>query len=107
MVQVRAAAKSFASLLLSLMNTAHWDIPTAVRSIEAATATASNKCDDNTSSSTINIVSPQHANLSTLLNPDQFRRDCFAQYRDMKSMDPAELLGILPACHFGRFCSDK
>ncbi|XLR36819.1 hypothetical protein HN51_023583 [Arachis hypogaea] len=45
--------------------------------------------------------------LSTLLNPDQFRRDCFTQYRDMKSMDPAELLGILPTCHFGRFCSTK
>ncbi|KAL4298520.1 hypothetical protein HN51_049218 [Arachis hypogaea] len=45
--------------------------------------------------------------LSTLLNPDQFRRNCFTQYRDMKSMDPAELLGILPTCHFGRFCSNK
>ncbi|MED6153870.1 Protein GRAVITROPIC IN THE LIGHT 1, partial [Stylosanthes scabra] len=133
MVQVREAAKSFTSLLLTLMNTAHWDIAAAVRSIEAATATASNICDDNTSSSSaITIVSPQHAkyaiesyisqkifqgfdhetfymdgSLSTLLNPDQFRRDCFVQYRDMKSMDPAELLGILPTCHFGRFCSNK
>ena len=25
----------------------------------------------------------------------------------MKSMDPAELLGILPTCHFGIFCSKK
>ncbi|XP_058768213.1 protein GRAVITROPIC IN THE LIGHT 1-like [Vicia villosa] len=45
--------------------------------------------------------------LSSLLNPDQFRRDCFTQYRDMKSMDPAELLGILPTGHFGKFCSNK
>lgn len=45
--------------------------------------------------------------LSSLLNPDQFRRDCFTQYRDMKAMDPTELLGILPTCHFGKFCSKK
>ncbi|KAI9109170.1 hypothetical protein K1719_019793 [Acacia pycnantha] len=45
--------------------------------------------------------------LSSLLNPDQFRRDCFTQYHDMKSMDPTELLGILPSCHFGKFCSQK
>lgn len=25
----------------------------------------------------------------------------------MKSMDPIELLGILPTCHFGKFCSKK
>ena len=45
--------------------------------------------------------------LSSLLNPDQFRRDCFNQYRDMKAMDPTELLGVLPTCHFGKFCSKK
>lgn len=45
--------------------------------------------------------------LSSLLNPDQFRRDCFTQYRDMKAMDPIELLGILPTCHFGKFCFRK
>lgn len=45
--------------------------------------------------------------LSSLLNPDQFRRDCFTQYRDMKAMDPSELLGILPTCHFGKFCSKR
>ncbi|GAV74486.1 DUF641 domain-containing protein [Cephalotus follicularis] len=45
--------------------------------------------------------------LSSLLNPDQYRRNCFSQYRDMKAMDPAELLGILPTCSFGKFCSKK
>uniref|UniRef100_A0A6N2MI70 Uncharacterized protein n=1 Tax=Salix viminalis TaxID=40686 RepID=A0A6N2MI70_SALVM len=35
-------------------------------------------------------------NLSSLLNLDQFRHDCFSQHRDMKAMDPVELLGILP-----------
>lgn len=128
MVQVREASKSFTSMLLSLMHNAHWDITAAVRSIEAATAST----DKYHNTSTSSIVSSHHAkhaldsyisrkifqgfdhetfymdgSLSSLLNPDQFRRDCFTQYKDMKSMDPAELLGILPTCHFGKFCSKK
>ncbi|KAK2386836.1 protein GRAVITROPIC IN THE LIGHT [Trifolium repens] len=128
MVQVREASKSFTSMLLSLMHNAHWDITAAVRSIEAATAST----DKYHNASTTSIVSSHHAkyaldsyiskkifqgfdhetfymdgSLSSLLNPEQFRRDCFTQYKDMKSMDPAELLGILPTCHFGKFCSKK
>ncbi|MED6204581.1 hypothetical protein PIB30_010436 [Stylosanthes scabra] len=127
MAHVREASKSFTSMLLSLMHNAHWDITAAVRSIEAATAST-----DNYHTSTTSIVSAHHAkyalesyisrkifqgfdhetfymdgSLSSLLNPEQFRRDCFTQYRDMKSMDPAELLGILPTCHFGKFCCKK
>lgn len=45
--------------------------------------------------------------LSSLLNPDQYRQDCYAQYRDMRGMDPSELLGVLPGCHFGRFAAKK
>ncbi|XVF46652.1 hypothetical protein PTKIN_Ptkin03bG0044700 [Pterospermum kingtungense] len=45
--------------------------------------------------------------LSSLHNPDQYRLECFTQFHDMKAMDPVELLGIMPACHFGRFCSNK
>ncbi|KHN06269.1 hypothetical protein glysoja_030335 [Glycine soja] len=129
MMQVRESSKSFTSLLLSLMHNAHWDITAAVRSIEAATASTDKF---HNTSSTTSIVSAYHAkyalesyisrkifqgfdhetfymdgSLSSLLNPDQFRRDCFTQYRDMKSMDPTELLGILPTCHFGKFCSKK
>ncbi|XP_054818800.1 protein GRAVITROPIC IN THE LIGHT 1 isoform X2 [Prosopis cineraria] len=133
MLQVRESSKSFTSLLLSLMHNAHWDITAAVRSIEAATASATEES-YNPSAITIatSIVSAHHAkyalesyisrkffqgfdhetfymdgSLSSLLNPDQFKRDCFTQYHDMKSMDPTELLGILPSCHFGKFCSQK
>ncbi|OIW21363.1 hypothetical protein TanjilG_01739 [Lupinus angustifolius] len=127
MAQVKEASKSFTSLLLSLMHNAHWDITAAVRSIEAANA-STDKCH----TSSVSIVSAHHAkyaldsyisrkifqgfdhetfymdgSLSSLLNPDQFHRDCFTQFRDMKSMDPTELLGILPTCHFGKFCSKK
>ncbi|XP_068312007.1 protein GRAVITROPIC IN THE LIGHT 1-like [Pyrus communis] len=128
MSQVREASKSFTSLLLSLMRAAHWDIAAAVRSIEAATATT---VGTNTTSSTIatqngdakyalqSYISRKlfqgfdhetfymDGSLSSLLNPDQHRRDCFARYRDFKAMDPTELLGILPTCQFGKFCSAK
>lgn len=123
MAQVNEASKSFTSLLLSQMRSAHWDIASAVRSIQAAAGVAT------TNSS---ITGTHHAkyalesyishkifqgfdhetfymdgSLSSLLNPEQYRRDCFTQYRDMKAMDPIELLGILPTCPFGQFCSKK
>ncbi|KAJ4849926.1 Protein GRAVITROPIC IN THE LIGHT 1 [Turnera subulata] len=128
MSQVKSTSKSFTSLLLTLMRTAHWDIAAAVRSIEAATTAA----DNITTTAIASTLATHHAkyalesyisrkffqgfdhetfymdgSLSSLLNPDQFRRDCFTQYRDMKAMDPCELLGILPTCHFGKFCSKK
>ncbi|KAA8549357.1 hypothetical protein F0562_001041 [Nyssa sinensis] len=123
---VNEASRSFTSLLLSLMRSAHWDIAAAVRSIEAASLTAT------TDTSPTSGVGSNHAkyalesyvnrkifqafdhetfymdgSLSSLLHPDQYRRDCFTQYRDMKAMDPIELLGILPTCGFGKFCSKK
>uniref|UniRef100_A0A2N9HXN6 Uncharacterized protein n=1 Tax=Fagus sylvatica TaxID=28930 RepID=A0A2N9HXN6_FAGSY len=138
MSQVKEASKSFTSLLLSHMRSAHWDIAAAVRSIEAATtatATANPNAMDGfaiTNTTTPSVIASHHAkyalesyisrkvfqgfdhetfymdgSLSSLLNPDQYRRDCFTQYRDMKAMDPSELLGILPTCHFGKFCSKK
>ncbi|KAJ0622253.1 putative protein gravitropic in the light 1 [Helianthus annuus] len=122
---VKEGSKSFTSLLLSLMKSAHWDIAATVRSIEASTTSTPTATADS-------IVGPNHAkyalesyvnrkifqgfdhetfymdgSLSSLLNPDQFRTECFTQYRDMKAMDPIELLGVLPTCQFGKFCSKK
>lgn len=124
---VKEGSKSFTSLLLSLMKSAHWDIAATVRSIEASTTTTGTPAAVRDS-----IVGPNHAkyalesyvnrkifqgfdhetfymdgSLSSLLNPNQFRTECFTQYRDMKAMDPIELLGILPTCQFGNFCSKK
>lgn len=45
--------------------------------------------------------------LSSMIHPDKSRRDCFAQYRDMKAMDPLDLLNVLPTCSFGKFCIKK
>ncbi|XVF19932.1 hypothetical protein REPUB_Repub11eG0154100 [Reevesia pubescens] len=130
MSQVKEASKSFTSLLLSLMREARWDIAAAVRSIEAATATPDNAAYTTTITPFVianhlakyaleSYVSRKifqgfdhetfymDGSLSSLLKPDQYRRECFTQYRDMKAMDPIELLGILPTCHFGKFCSKK
>ncbi|XP_021720758.1 protein GRAVITROPIC IN THE LIGHT 1-like [Chenopodium quinoa] len=124
--QVRDSSKSFTSYLLSLMRSAHWDLSAAVRSIEAAIST--------TGSTAITSTNPhQHqtkyalesyvlrkifqgfdhetfymdGTLFSLLNPSQFRTECFSKFRDMKAMDPSELLGILPSSPFGVFCSKK
>ncbi|KAM5583387.1 protein GRAVITROPIC IN THE LIGHT 1 [Rosa sericea] len=125
---VREALDTFSTVvLLSLMRAAHWDIAAAVRSIEAATATA-------TRISASSVIQTQRANakfalqsyisrkvfqgfdhesfymdngLSSVLSPDQYRRDCFAEYCDMKSMDSTKLLNIQPSCNFGKFCSNK
>ncbi|KAL2488636.1 Plant protein of unknown function [Forsythia ovata] len=122
---VKEASKSFTSLLLSLMRSAHWDIAAAVRSIEAASSNTATTFTDS-------VVGTNHSkyalesyvnrilfqgfdhetfymdgSLSSLLHPDQHRRDCFTQYRDMKAMDPVELLSILPTCSFGNFCFKK
>ncbi|CAO2814256.1 unnamed protein product [Amaranthus hypochondriacus] len=126
MKQVRDTSKSFTAHLLSLMRSAHWDLSAAVRSIEAAIST--------TGSTAITSINPhqhqtKHAlesyvlrkiflgfdhetfymdgTLFSLLNPSQFRNECFSKFKDMKSMDPSELLGILPNSPFGVFCSKK
>ncbi|XP_041998365.1 protein GRAVITROPIC IN THE LIGHT 1-like [Salvia splendens] len=130
---VKEASKAFTSLLLSLMRSAHWDIAAAVRSIEAASSTNATMNNPTiTTTFTDSIAGASHAkyalesyvnrkifqgfdhetfymdgSLSSLLHPDQHRRDCFTQYRDMKAMDPVELLSILPACSFGNFCFKK
>ncbi|CAH8306320.1 unnamed protein product [Eruca vesicaria subsp. sativa] len=134
MIQVKEASKSFTGVLLSLMRAARWDIAAAVRSIEAASAASDGGSGMSTASSALasSSVPNGHAkfalesyicrkifqgfdhetfymdgSLSSLINPDQYRRDCFAQFKDMKAMEPMELLGILPTCHFGKFCSKK
>ncbi|KAL3829100.1 hypothetical protein ACJIZ3_017902 [Penstemon smallii] len=124
---VKEASKAFTSVLLSLMRSAHWDIAAAVRSIEAASSTATT-----TTTFTDSLVGANHAkyalesyinrkifqgfdhetfymdgSLTSILHPDQHRRDCFTQYRDMKAMDPIELVSILPTCSFGNFCFKK
>ncbi|KAJ6830802.1 uncharacterized protein M6B38_352225 [Iris pallida] len=127
MEEVKSASKSFTANLLSLMRSARWDIVAAARSI----------IDDGSNDSapdnfTIPDVDPRHAkhalesyvnrkifcgfenetfyiegSISSLLSPSEFRHECFSRFHDMRAMDPAEILGILPTCQFGKFCGKK
>ncbi|KAG0479204.1 hypothetical protein HPP92_013923 [Vanilla planifolia] len=126
MEQVKAASKSFTVHLLSLMRAARWDLAVATMSMIDGVGGGGS------AGGGIPEVEPQHArhalesyvnrklfhgfenetfylegSLTSLLRPAEFRRDCFAQFRDMRSMDPAELLGILPTCQFGKFSGKK
>ncbi|CAN6442959.1 unnamed protein product [Victoria cruziana] len=130
MNQVKEASKAFTVLLLSMMRSANWDIAAAVRSIEGGNNAIA--AFPTTAAATAKHPHPTHAkhaiesyvcrkifngfeneafylsgSLTSLIHPEKHRRECFTQYRDMQSMDPVELLGILPDCQFGRFCGKK
>ncbi|KAK9055334.1 hypothetical protein SSX86_026417 [Deinandra increscens subsp. villosa] len=116
MNSVKEGSRSFASLLLSLMKAAHWDINATVRSIVGAAFDVGPHHAKYSLESYINWKLFQgfdhetyymDGSLSHLRNPNQFRSECFTHYTEMKSMDPMELLGILPTCQFGKFCSKK
>ncbi|WOL02026.1 IRK-interacting protein-like [Canna indica] len=128
MERVKSASKSFTAHLLSLMRSARWDISAAVRSV--IEGGGGDGAEDRPPA--IPNFEPRHAkyaleayvnrkvfqgfenetfylegSLSSLINPAEFRRDCFAQFRDMRGMEPEQLLGILPGCPFGRFAAAK
>ncbi|KAJ8648197.1 hypothetical protein MRB53_001237 [Persea americana] len=117
MKQVKEASKSFTSLLLSLLRAARCDISPTISSIlhsltppppphhtkHAIESYVTRNFFQGFENETFYL----EGSLSSLLHPDKFRRDCFTQFCDMKAMDPAELLGILPNCNFGKFCNRK
>ncbi|XP_020576588.1 uncharacterized protein LOC110022124 isoform X2 [Phalaenopsis equestris] len=133
MDQVKSASKSFTTHLLSLMRVARWDLAAAARSIiDGGGGGADSPTGDQPPPTYIPEVEPRHArhalesyvnrklfhgfenetfylegSLSSLLRPAEFRQGCFSQFRDMRAMEPAELLGILPTCQFGRFAGKK
>ncbi|KAI7745585.1 hypothetical protein M8C21_032555 [Ambrosia artemisiifolia] len=114
---VKEGSRTLSLLLLSLMKAAHWDINATVKSITGSTTNTvgSNKAKYSLESYVNRkfFQGFEHetfyidGSLSSVLNADQFRLECFTQYSDMKSMDPMELLGILPTCMFGKFCTNK
>ncbi|VFQ98228.1 unnamed protein product [Cuscuta campestris] len=129
---VKQASKSFTGSLLSLMRSANWDITAAVRSIEAAYSAAvptavtavdsivgtnhakyalesyvNRKMFQFFDNETFNMDGGGGGRFSTVFHPDQHRRDCFSQYRDMSGLNPVDLLGVLPTCNFGNFCFKK
>ncbi|XP_008798959.2 protein GRAVITROPIC IN THE LIGHT 1-like [Phoenix dactylifera] len=132
MKQVKSASKSFTAHLLSLMRSARWNIAATVRSIIEDGGGGGGVDGATDHNPAIAEMDPHHAkhalesyvnrkvfhgfenetfyiegSLTSLLRPAEFRIDCFAQFKDMRGMDPAELLGVLPTCQFGRFAAKK
>lgn len=114
--QVKEASKSFTANLLSLIRSAHWDISPTISSVHSLTPPPSPHHSRHAIESYVtrnffqgfeNETFYLEGSLSSLLHPDKHRRDCFTQFCDMKAMDPAELLGILPTCNFGKFSNRK
>ncbi|RRT48433.1 hypothetical protein B296_00042371 [Ensete ventricosum] len=129
MEQVKSASKTFTSHLLSLMRSAGWDVAALFRSIieggggdgaakdralaipnledrhakYALEAYVNGKLFQGFENETFYL----EGSLSSLINPAEFRPDCFAQFQDMRGMEPEQLLGIVPGCPFGRFAASK
>ncbi|XP_002963441.2 protein GRAVITROPIC IN THE LIGHT 1 [Selaginella moellendorffii] len=112
----RESALAFSKLLVSLMRGVQWDLEAAAESIEAGIGYARPAhrrfafesyvchrifCGFENENFYIN------GSLSSILDPVKHRAECFRQFRDMRAVDPADLLGITPECLFGKFCHRK
>lgn len=115
--KMRESARGFTKSLISLMKSAEWDLDAAVNSIEPG----------------INYTMESHkklafqsyvcmrmfngfenenfyltGSLSSIIDPEKHRNDCFTQFLDMQNMEPSELVSnITPDCLFGKFCMKK
>ncbi|KQK12386.2 protein GRAVITROPIC IN THE LIGHT 1 [Brachypodium distachyon] len=115
--QARAATRAFAAHLLNLIRAAGLDPAAATRSLtKIPVASSSPKVAKHAMEAHVTRVllgGFEHesfyldGSLSSLLDPAASRRDRHAQFRDMRGMDPAELLGVLPDCAFGRYAAAK
>lgn len=115
--KMRESARGFTKSLISLMKSAEWDLDAAVNSIEPG----------------INYTMESHkklafqsyvcmrmfsgfenenfyltGSLSSIIDPEKHRNDCFREFLDMQNMEPSELMSILtPESLFGKFCMKK
>ncbi|KAJ4797843.1 hypothetical protein LUZ62_049089 [Rhynchospora pubera] len=117
MLQMKPASKSFTSQLLALMRAARWDIPATMQSL--LPGASSNLPPQHAKFALESYVNSRlfhgfehesfylNGSLASLLDPAAFRRSCFSQFQDMRTMDPTEMLGVLPTCQFGLFAATK
>eukprot|EP00250_Pteridium_aquilinum_P017107 c23455_g1_i1 orf=458-2056(-) len=109
-------SKTFTKLLLSLMKAAQWDLDAASDSIEMGINYAKRSHQKYAFESYVcqqmwngfeNDSFYIFGSLSSILDPEKHRRECFDEYLDMKELDPLELISVNPDCVFGRFCHKK
>ncbi|CAL4945215.1 unnamed protein product [Urochloa decumbens] len=113
--QARAATRAFAGHLLHLMRAAGVDVAAATRSLTkipvSSPQLAKHALEAHVTRSLLGGFEHESfyldGSLSSLLDPAAFRRERYAQFRDMRGMEPAELLGVLPTCPFGRYAATK
>eukprot|EP01018_Ginkgo_biloba_P037554 Gb_30106 [translate_table: standard] len=110
------AAHSFTKLLINLMKAAEWDLDSAANSIEPDIRYAKRAHKKYAFESYVchrmfggfeNENFFIHGSLSSILDPQKNRLECFTEFQHMKSLDPLDYLGITPDCLFGKFCNKK
>ncbi|XP_037436936.1 protein GRAVITROPIC IN THE LIGHT 1-like [Triticum dicoccoides] len=113
--QARAATRAFAAHLLHLLRAAGLDPAAATRSVTKIPVSSPQLAKHalEAHATAVLLGGFEHesfyldGSLSSLLDPAAFRRERYAQFRDMRGMDPGELLGVLPTCAFGRYAASK
>ncbi|GJN22818.1 hypothetical protein PR202_gb10417 [Eleusine coracana subsp. coracana] len=113
--QARAAARAFAGQILHLTRAAGLDPASTTRSLTKIPISTPHLAKHAMEAHVTRalLAGFEHesfyldGSLSSLLDPAASRRDRYAQFRDMRGMEPAELLGVLPTCAFGRYAAAK
>lgn len=116
---VQAAAKAahdFTKLIINMMKTAEWDLDAAANSIEPGILYAKRAHKKYAFESYVcqrmfsgfeNENFYVTDSLPAILDPEKQRHDFMAQFQDMQSRDPFDVLAIGPDCLFGKFCHSK
>ncbi|TVU44337.1 hypothetical protein EJB05_03773, partial [Eragrostis curvula] len=113
--QARAATRALAGQILHLMRAAGLDAASATRSLTKIPVSSPQLAKHALEAHVTRVLLGgfEHesfyldGSLSSLLDPAAFRRERYTQFRDMRGMEPAELLGVLPTCAFGRYAATK
>lgn len=114
--QVMESCRSFTKLLISLMREAKWDIDAAANSIAPGVIYRKSSHKKYAFESYVwermfhgfeNESFYISGSLLSLLEPENHRRDCFLQFRHILSVEPMEILNIMPDCPLGKFCNKK
>lgn len=107
----------FAKILVNRMKSAEWDLDSAANSIHPDIRYAKKTHKKFAFESYVcngmfggfeNEDFYINGGLSSIIDPEKHRLECFTEYQDLKSQDPFEFLAsATPDCLFGLFCHKK
>uniref|UniRef100_A0A0D6R6Z7 Uncharacterized protein n=1 Tax=Araucaria cunninghamii TaxID=56994 RepID=A0A0D6R6Z7_ARACU len=116
---VQAAAKAahdFAKLMINMMKAAEWDLDAAANSIEPGVRYAKRAHKKYAFESYVcqrifggfeNESFYVTDSIPAVVDPERQRLELMAQFQDIQSRDPFDLLAVSPDCLFGKFCHTK